>query len=313
MNGEDKHIPVMLREILEALEPRSGQRFVDGTLGRGGHAAALLEQSSPDGFLLGLDRDQQAIDAVAQRLAPFSGRFELHHANYDRLLEFVAAGSCDAVLLDLGISSPQIDQADRGFSFQNDGPLDMRMDQSQEMTAADIVNTWPVEDLSEIFWKLGEERFANRIARAIDERRAAQPFTRTKDLADFVARQVPRGKQKIHPATRVFQALRMAVNQELESLEAGLEAAFGALKAGGRAAIVTFHSLEDRMVKEWGRALARDYDFTGNVDLPEFRQPRAPRARWVSRKPIQPGDAEVRENPRSRSAKLRVLEKLEAA
>lgn len=303
----------MLRETLAALQPAPGKRFLDGTLGRAGHAYALLEASEPSGTLIGLDRDAAAITAGKEKLARFEGRFELHQANYSEMLNYAEENSCDGVLLDLGVSSPQLDQAERGFSFQQEGPLDMRMDQRQSVTAADLINTWPEQDLADLFWRLGEERQSRQMARSIVQRRAARPFQSTKELADYIAAQFPRGKQKIHPATRVFQALRMQVNEELESLEEGLESAFRALKPGGRAAIITFHSLEDRMVKEWGRELARDYEVEGEVDRPEFRRPRAPKALLVSRKAIQPSEEETRTNPRSRSAQLRVIEKLEAA
>jgi 16S rRNA (cytosine1402-N4)-methyltransferase len=310
---ETAHIPVLLNETLDALQPAPGKLFLDGTLGRAGHARAILEASRPSGKLIGLDRDSAALEEAREKLAPFEGRFELHQANFAELLNFASENSCDGVLLDLGVSSPQLDRAERGFSFQQTGPLDMRMDQREALTAADIVNTWPEKELAELFWRLGEERYSRQIARGIVERRAAKPFETTTELAELIAAEFPRGKQKIHPATRVFQALRMEVNHELDSLQTGLEATFRVLKPGGRAAIITFHSLEDRIVKEWSRELARDYDFEGEVDRPEFRVPRAPRVSLVSRKPIQATEQETQMNPRSRSAHLRVVEKLEAA
>ena len=299
-----------MRETLTALLPSPGKLFLDGTIGGAGHSFALLEASSPDGRLIGLDRDEAALAAAAEKLKPFEGRFELHRSNYAELEEWAAAGSCDGVLLDLGVSSPQLDRAERGFSFQHEGPLDMRMDQRDPVTAADIVNTWPEEELANLIWELGDERASRRIAKAIHSRRAVKPFTTTKELADFIAGIIPRGGQKIHPATRVFQALRIEVNRELDALEQGLSAAMNVLKPGGRLAVITFHSLEDRMVKEFGRELERDYEFSGDVDLPEFRTPKPPQARWISRKAIAPDESEVKSNPRSRSAHLRVLEKL---
>jgi 16S rRNA (cytosine1402-N4)-methyltransferase len=213
------------------------------------------------------------------------------------------------VLLDLGVSSPQLDVAERGFSFQNDGPLDMRMDTRQPVTAATLLNTESVEEIARIFWEYGDERESRRFARAIVQDRETQPFTTTRQLAGLIERLSPRGGRKAHPATRVFQALRIAVNDEIGSLERGLDGALKILKPGGRLAVITFHSLEDRVVKLFGRARARDYTFAG-IDVPELRAPRAPEIRLVSRKAIMPSDAELAENPRSRSAQLRVMEKL---
>ena len=304
------HRTVLLKETVQSLDPAPGKLFLDGTVGGAGHSFALLNESSPDGRLTGLDRDEQALQAAAEKLRPFEGRFELHQANFANLDDWAAERSCDGVLLDLGVSSPQLDQGERGFSFQREGPLDMRMDRSDPVAAADIVNTWPEEALANLFWELGEERASRRIARAIVKRRAVKQFQTTKELADAVAAELPRGPRKIHPATRVFQALRMEVNRELEALESGLEAAWRVLKPGGRLAVITFHSLEDRIVKEFGRDLERDYLVTGEVDVPALRQPKSPEARRVHRKAIQASDEEVRDNPRSRSAHLRVLEKL---
>jgi 16S rRNA (cytosine1402-N4)-methyltransferase len=302
------HKSVLLREVLEALRPAEGRLFVDGTLGAGGHSFAILE-AGPQARLIGLDRDEAALEAAAERLKPFAGRFELHRANFVEVENFVSPESCDGVLLDLGVSSPQLDQAERGFSFQNDGPLDMRMDRRDPITAADIVNTWPEEELANLFWELGEEKASRRIASALTKRRAVRKFETTRDLAEFVVGVVGR-HQKIHPATRVFQALRMEVNRELDAVEDGVQAAWRVLKVGGRLAVITFHSLEDRVVKEFGRALERDYFVEGSVDRPEFRTPKQPEGRAISRKPIVPNDEETRENPRARSAKLRVIEKL---
>lgn len=307
---EFRHRSVLLNEVVEALRPSAGQLVLDGTLGGGGHAEAILEASGPDGRLIGLDRDEAALHAAAGRLRHFGDRFELHRANFAEMENFTAAESCHGVLLDLGVSSPQFDQAERGFSFQHEGPLDMRMDQRDPVTAAIVVNTWPEEDLANLFWELGEERASRRIAAAIGKRRAVRKFESTKELADFVAALIPRGKQKIHPATRVFQALRMEVNRELEALEMGLEAAWRVLRPAGRLAVITFHSLEDRLVKDFGRELERDYLIPGEVDVPELREPKEVLAKWVFRKPLTATERELEENPRSRSAKLRVLEKL---
>jgi 16S rRNA (cytosine1402-N4)-methyltransferase len=214
------------------------------------------------------------------------------------------------VLLDLGVSSPQLDAAGRGFSFQAEGPLDMRMDDRQTQTAADLVNDMDAEELAKIFWEFGDERDSRRFAKAIVHDRALRRFTTTRQLAELIERLAPRHGKKSHPATKVFQALRIAVNDEIGSLQRGLEAAVNILKPGGRLAVITFHSLEDRVVKEFGREKSRDYKFSGEVDVPELRTPVAPVLKWVSRKAILPGDAELVENPRSRSAQLRVLEKI---
>ncbi len=294
--------------MLEALRPAAGHLFVDGTVGGGGHAFAILEASSQT-RLIGLDRDDAALEAAAERLKPFEGRFELHRANFVEIENFVAGESCDGVLLDLGVSSPQLDWAERGFSFQQSGPLDMRMDRRDPVTAADVVNTWPEDELANLFWELGEERASRRIANALSKRRAVRRFETTQDLAEFVTGVVGR-HSKIHPATRVFQALRMEVNRELDAVEDGIQAAWRVLKVGGRLAVITFHSLEDRVVKDFARAMERDYLVEGEADRPEFRVPKEPEGRSVTRKPITPSEEEVRENPRARSAKLRVMEKL---
>ena len=304
------HKPVMVAEVLAALRPRSGGRFADGTVGGGGHAAAVLAASSPDGWLSGCDRDGDAVEAARARLAEFAGRFELRHENFAGMDGWIAAGSCDGVLLDLGVSSPQLDVAERGFSFQQDGPLDMRMDARQTLTAAELVNTASADELAKIFWELGDERDSRRFARAIVHDREQRPFRTTRQLAELVERLSPRAGRRTHPATKIFQALRLAVNDELSSLKRGLDAALTILKPGGRLAVITFHSLEDRVVKEFGRARTRDYTFPGGTDVPELRVPRTPEAVWVNRKAIKPGAAELAENPRSRSAQLRVLEKI---
>jgi len=299
-----------MAEVLNALKPGPGGSYADGTVGGGGHAAAILSASSPTGRLFGCDRDGAALEAAAGRLAEFAGRFELRRGNFDGLAEWVALGSCDGVLLDLGVSSPQLDMPERGFSFQQDGPLDMRMDARQPLSAADLVNTAEAEALAKIFWEYGGERESRRFARAITQDRGTRKFVTTKQLADLIERLSPRRGRRTHPATGVFQALRIAVNDELGSLKRGLEAAVKILKPGGRLAVITFHSLEDRMVKEFGRARTRDYIFPGGVDVPELRVARVPEFRWVTRKAVKPGEAEQGENPRSRSAQLRVLEKV---
>ena len=302
------HKPVLMAEVLAALNPKPGGRYADGTLGGAGHAAAVLRASAPTGWLSGCDRDGVAIDAATAELAEFAGRFELRRGNFFELADWVPAASCDGVLLDLGVSSPQLDSAERGFSFQQDGPLDMRMDARQTLTAAELVNTADAEELAKIFWEYGDERDSRRFARAMVHDRVLSQFTTTRQLAELIERLSPR-RGKTHPATKVFQALRIAVNDEMGSLKRGLEAAQKILKPGGRLAVITFHSLEDRLVKDFGRARTRDYTFPGGVDVPELRVPRVPELTWVSRKAIRASASELAENPRSRSAQLRVLEK----
>ena len=196
------HRPVLAREVLEGCDPHPGGLYLDGTVGGGGHAALILEASGPDGRLIGLDRDAQALAAAAARLERFAGRVELHQANFEEMQSYAGQNSCDAVLLDLGVSSPQLDWAERGFSFQQEGPLDMRMDQREDVTAAEIVNTWPAEDLAQIFWELGDERQSRRFARAIEQRRKVRKFSTTRELADLIEAESPRRGQRAHPATR---------------------------------------------------------------------------------------------------------------
>jgi len=301
----------MAAEVLAALNPKPGGRYADGTLGGAGHARAILAASTPTGWLFGCDRDGIAVETARTRLGQmYPGRFEVQRGNFSEIAKWVEVGSCDGILLDLGLSSPQLDWAERGFSFQQEGPLDMRMDDRQTLTAAELVNGEDAEELARIFWELGGERDSRRFARAIVHDRALRKFETTRQLADLIERLSPRHGRKAHPATKVFQGLRIAVNDEIGSLQRGLEAVTTLLKPGGRLAVITFHSLEDRVVKEFGRERTRDYTFDGPVDVPELRQPRVPEFRWVSRKAILPGEAELEENPRSRSAQLRVLERI---
>ena len=300
----------MLLEVLTALRPQPGGRVIDGTIGGGGHAAAILASTAPDGWLFGCDQDGDAVTAARQRLAEFAGRFEVRQGNFTELTEWIEPASYDAVLLDLGVSSYQLETAERGFSFQRDGPLDMRQDRRQSLTAAELVNTASEGELARIFWELGQEQQARRIARAVVQERPSRRFETTRHLAQLVERVSPRHGRKAHPATKVFQALRITVNNELGTLKSGLAAAYSVLKPAGRLVIITFHSLEDRIVKEFGREQTRDYVVPGGVDVPELRRPCAPRMRWVQRKAIQPGAMELDANPRARSAQLRVLERI---
>lgn len=304
------HNPVMVAEVLAALKRKSSGRYVDGTICGGGHAAAILAASSPNGWLSGCDRDGDAIEAARARLREYAGRFDLRQGNFADLAEWIEPSSCDGVLFDLGVSSPQLERADRGFSFQQTGPLDMRMDTRQALTAADLVNEASDKELAKIFGELGGERNARRFAAAIVKERVRTPFKTTEQLASLLERLAPRRGQRAHPATQVFLALRVAVNDELGFLRRGLAAAVAVLKPGGRLAVITFHSAEDRIVKIFGREETRAYAFDGAVDVPELRQPRVAQLKWVQRKAIQPSAEEIARNPRSRSAQLRVLEKI---
>jgi 16S rRNA (cytosine1402-N4)-methyltransferase len=304
------HKPVLMAEVLEGLQVKPGGKYLDGTVGGGGHAAAILKASAPSGRLFGCDRDGIAIAAATDRLSEFRGRFEIRQCNYADAADWIEVESCDGVLLDLGVSSPQLDTPERGFSFQQDGPLDMRMNPQAGATAADLLNQWSAEELAKIFWEYGGETDSRRIARAIVFDREARPFLRTRQLAELMERISPRGGRKAHPATKVFQALRIAVNDEMGSLKRGLDGAVKILKPGGRLVVITFHSLEDRVVKEFGRNLSLDYEAAAGRDVPELRKPRAPVLKWVQRKAILPAAAELAENPRSRSAQARVMEKI---
>jgi len=302
------HKPVLVEEVLAALHPEDGGQYVDGTVGGAGHAAAILEACSPTGRLIGYDRDGTALEAAASRLSPFAGRFELRRGNFAQMAAEIPEGSCAGVLLDLGVSSPMLDCPERGFSFQQDGPLDMRMDQRQELTAAQLVNELPADELANILWELGDEQNSRRIARAIEQNRRAKPFERTSELASLIERVSPRGGRKAHPATKTFQALRIAVNDEIGSLKRGLDGALRILRPGGRLAVITFHSLEDRVVKEFGRLWSRDYEPGNGTDEPLLRRPRPARLNRIGSKAVLPGEQELLRNTRSRSAQLRVYE-----
>jgi len=300
----------MAVEVRDALKPRPGGRYADGTVGGAGHAGIILAASSPTGWLCGCDRDGDAVEAARARLAEFAGRFEIRRGNFDELADWVPVAGCDGVLLDLGVSSWQLDCPERGFSFQQEGPLDMRMDTRQSLTAADLVNGANAGELATIFKELGGQREARRLANAIVRDRQRRPFRTTRQLAELIESVSPRRGKRSHPATQVFQSLRIAVNDEIGSLKRGLDAAVKILRPGGRLAVITFHSLEDRIVKEFGRTRSRDYAFAGEVDVPELREPRVPELRWVTRKAIRPGTLELAGNPRSRSAQLRVMERI---
>ncbi|AJY48336.1 16S rRNA (cytosine(1402)-N(4))-methyltransferase RsmH [Martelella endophytica] len=297
--GPVRHVPVMLAEVLKALEPVSGKVILDGTFGAGGYSQAILEAGAD---VVGLDRDPNAIAGAADMLAAWPGKLTLHHTRFSVLDRFAPEEGLDGVVLDIGVSSMQVDEAERGFSFQKNGPLDMRMS-GEGVSAADVVNRAKAGDLTRIFGLLGEEKNAGRIARAIERKRAEAPFETTRDLASLIETVVPRkAKDKIHPATRVFQALRVYVNDELGELAQALLAAERSLKPGGVLAVVTFHSLEDRIVKQF--ISARLGKAGGSRHLPEV----APAPALFEQKGkamIAASEAEAAVNPRARSAKLR--------
>ncbi|MFQ5854498.1 MAG: 16S rRNA (cytosine(1402)-N(4))-methyltransferase RsmH [Anaerolineae bacterium] len=297
------HVPVLYDEVLEWLAPTSTGYYIDGTVGAGGHAWGILEASTPNGQLLGVDADREALEIARERLAGFGDRAVLVHANFDTLGTVAPAHGFDAadgILLDLGLSSMQLADATRGFSFREEGPLDMRFDPQQARTAADLVNTLPADKLADILWRYGEERYARRIARGIV---AQRPLNTTHDLVAIIERAVP-GRWRVHPATRTFQALRIATNDELGALERALPQAADLLKPDGRLAIISFHSLEDRIVKQFFRESERDCICP--PELPACVCGHEPTLRVLTRKPITPSADEIGRNPRSRSAKLRV-------
>jgi 16S rRNA (cytosine1402-N4)-methyltransferase len=298
-----RHVPVLLAEVLEAFGPLEGRTILDGTFGAGGYTQAMLAAGAN---VIALDRDPNAIADGQALVGRAEGRLSLHRARFSNLADFAPAGGLDGIVLDIGVSSMQIDEAERGFSFQKVGPLDMRMGQDGA-TAADVVNTLGVGDLARIFNFLGEEKKAGPIARAIVERRAAEPFVTTRDLAGLIERVAPRRmKDKIHPATRVFQALRIFVNDELGELAAALFAAERTLKPGGRLVVVTFHSLEDRIVK---RFLAERAGGSGGSRHLPMGAPVEPVFTLLNKSVVTAGEAESAANPRARSAKLRAAER----
>jgi 16S rRNA (cytosine1402-N4)-methyltransferase len=312
MNSGYTHITVLLEEAVEALAVRADGCYLDGTFGRGGHSRLILENLGPDGRLLGFDKDPQAI-ATGQALAAEDGRFVIVQRSFAELGAEVAArglaGKVNGVLLDLGVSSPQLDDPERGFSFMNDGPLDMRMDPSRGVSAAEFIATAPAEEIARVFKEYGEERFARRMANAVVQRREVQPFERTADLAEVLKVANPAWEKGKNPATRAFQGLRIHVNNELGDLEAGLEAALDALEIGGRLVVISFHSLEDRIVKLFMRKLAKGEADNMPRNLPIQFKAFEPKIK-IHGKAQFASDEETRANPRSRSAVMRVAEKL---
>ena len=310
--SEFTHRPVLLDECIEALAIRPDGVYLDGTLGRAGHSREIVKRLTT-GRLICVDRDQAALDAAEARLADWMDKVTLVHSNFDRvadILDELGLRGADGMLFDLGVSSPQLDDASRGFSYMADAPLDMRMDRSEGLTAADVVNTWPQEELRRILQQYGEERYAPSIAAAIVRRRQERPIATTGELVEVVKSGMPAKamKEKQHPAKRSFQAIRIAVNDELASVDRMLQGAVPRLNRGGRLAVITFHSLEDRIVKNALAQFAR-----GCICPPDFPVcvcGRTPDVKLTPKKPILPSEREIEENPRARSAKLRVAEKL---
>ena len=306
------HTPVLLDEVLDGLAVKADGHYCDGTFGRGGHSAAILGQLGPAGRLCAIDRDPDAIAAGRERFAA-DPRLTLVRGSFGRLEERVRAagleGGLQGVLLDLGVSSPQLDEAKRGFSFMQDGPLDMRMDNESGISAAQWLARATEREIAEVLFRLGEEKFSRRIARVLVAARSVQPITRTKQLADLVASAVPTREPGKHPATRTFQALRIHVNRELEEIESALPQAVSLLASGGRLCVISFHSLEDRMVKRFMRREAQgDPVYAGLPNVPSHARPRL---RLVGGA-VMPSEREVAANPRARSAVLRVAERIAA-
>jgi 16S rRNA (cytosine1402-N4)-methyltransferase len=305
--NDSQHKPVLYKEIIHALQPKNSGCYIDGTVGAGGHARGVLEACAPDGRLLGLDLDPQALALARENLAPYSKRVVLIQASYVSLGEAMQAlgwDLVDGILLDLGVSSMQMDTAARGFSFQYEAPVDMRFNPNTGVTAAEMINSLSEADLSDLLFKFGEEPHAKRMAKMIVQ---ARPIATTTQLAN-IAKQVYPGHSRVHPATRTFQALRIAVNDELASLEKVLPKAVAALRPGGRLAVISFHSLEDRIVKNFIRLESKDL-----VNPPYERVYEVERKailKELNKKPITPDETAIKENPRARSAKLRVAEKI---
>jgi 16S rRNA (cytosine1402-N4)-methyltransferase len=306
--NDTPHQPVLYKEIIHALQPHGGGRYVDGTLGAGGHARGIVEACAPDGQLLGLDVDPQALAIARKTLAPYEDRVHLAQASYTSLsaqLKRLGWETVDGIMLDLGASSMQFDTPERGFSFMQDAPLDMRFGPHAPQTAADLVNKLTERELADLIYQYGEDRDSRKIARAIVNKR---PLHTTHELVAAIESVSPRRGDRVHPATRTFQALRIAVNEELASIESVLPQAVSALGVGGRLAIISFHSLEDRIVKDFFREQSRALKNPPYERIYEVERDAV--VKEVNRKPITPSEEEIKENPRARSAKLRIVEKL---
>jgi 16S rRNA (cytosine1402-N4)-methyltransferase len=308
MEKHEPHQPVLYNEIIHLLQPRRAGRYVDGTLGAGGHAWGILEASKPDGLLLGFDVDTHAIQLAKKRLAPFIDRVTIVQSSFNTLsTQLPAMGwqNVEGILLDLGISSMQLDNPERGFSFRQDGGLDMRFDQQNPVRAVDLVNTLPEKDLADLIYRFGEERRSRQVARAIIR---ARPVQTTLHLAEIVSASTKSGRPGMHPATRTFQALRIAVNEELDSLKETLPQAVHALSPGRRLAVISYHSLEDRIVKHYFRR--ESIDCICPPKQPVCDCGHAASVKIITKRPIRPKDDEIEDNPRARSARLRVAERI---
>ena len=312
MTTEAKHVSVLLNECIENLNIKPGGVYLDGTLGLGGHSYQIASRLTT-GRLICIDRDETAIERAGKRLAPFGDKVTLVHGNFSdaaQIIESLGIPGVDGMLFDLGVSSPQLDEIERGFSYMGDAPLDMRMDAGDSLTAYEVVNTWPEERLNRILWDYGEERYARRISRAILEHRAKKPIATTLELVDIIKGAMPAAalREKQHPAKRSFQAIRIAVNDELGAISQMMETAPDKLNKGGRLCVISFHSLEDRIVK--AGIAARENGCTCPREAPICTCGFVQTLKSVSRKPILPGAEELEQNPRSRSAKLRVAERV---
>lgn len=307
------HIPVLMNEVMNLMNPQPGEKFVDCTLGGAGHSKEFLKKILPGGFLLGLDQDKNALQAAENNLQEFAGNFLLIHSNFEKLddvLKKYTPLGVDGIFFDLGVSSPQLDVTERGFSYNNDAPLDMRMNRDDKFTARELINTYSEKDLTDIIFKYGEERWSKRIAQFIVKARVEKEITTTGELVEIIKKAIPK-KARIkgpHPAKRTFQAIRIAVNRELEVLEKTLDMAIGWLKPGGRIGVITFHSLEDRIVKE--KFKYHSLECICPPEIPICQCDKKAEVKVLTRKPIMAGKSELESNPRSRSAKLRGAIKL---
>ncbi|MBT4937450.1 16S rRNA (cytosine(1402)-N(4))-methyltransferase RsmH [Candidatus Peregrinibacteria bacterium] len=305
------HTPVLLNEVIEALSLKKGSVVIDGTLGLGGHSEKILEYIIPNGLLIGIDQDTRNIKEAKKKLKAYEKNTKIVHDNFrniEEVLKKLKVKKVDGILLDLGLSSVHVDKADRGFSFQSDGPLDMRMNSEQEITAATIVNSYTEKDLADVIYEYGEERMSRRIARSIVEKRKIQKFQTTRELAIVIESVIKQKHTSKHPALLTFQALRIAVNDELNALESVLEQSMGLLSLGGRLAVISYHSLEDRMVKHFFRKQARQCICPKESPLCTCHH--SPQLNIITKRPIRPTDKEISENPRARSGKMRVAERM---
>ena len=312
MTTEARHVSVLLNECIENLNIKPGGVYLDGTLGLGGHSYQIASRLTT-GRLICIDRDETAIERAGKRLAPFGDKVTLVHGNFSdaaQIIESLGIPGVDGMLFDLGVSSPQLDEIERGFSYMGDAPLDMRMDAGDSLTAYEVVNTWPEERLNRILWDYGEERYARRISRAILEHRARKPIATTLELVEIIKGAMPAAalREKQHPAKRSFQGIRIAVNDELTAISRMMQAAIPRLNPGGRLAVISFHSLEDRIVKSELAAAAKGCDCPPS--FPVCVCGKTPLVKLTPKKPILPSRQELEENPRARSAKLRVAEKI---